>query len=423
VTRAKPKAPVRRLTPFPWMRAPATQRVLAALTADGAEVRFIGGSVRDGLLGRPVQDIDLATHDPPETVIALLKRARLKAVPTGIAHGTVTAIADGRPFEITTLRVDVETHGRRARVAFTDDWEADAARRDFTINAMSLTPDGDLYDPFGGEADLAQRRVRFVGDAGQRLQEDVLRLLRFFRFNAYYGQFPPDAEGLAACCRHAPSLAILSAERVRAELWRLLAAPTAVETLTLMREAGILDHLLAEARRLDRLAALMAVMPDPDPVLRLAALLELDGAGMRLLAKRLRLSNKERDRLLASLGETGLGDDGPGHRRALYRMGAATYRDRACLAWAAEQAGGAGIDPAPHRARLESARLWQPPVLPIDGADVEALGVPRGKTVGMLLAEVEAWWVDGGFAADRAACLADLGARVRHRSGPGDRGR
>ncbi|MBX6323955.1 MAG: CCA tRNA nucleotidyltransferase, partial [Rhodospirillaceae bacterium] len=239
------------------MTAPATRAVLAAVTADGAEARFVGGCVRDALLSRPVGDVDIATPEPPERVLALLARAGIKAIPTGIDHGTVTAVKDGTPFEITTLRRDVETYGRRAKVAFSDSWREDAARRDFTMNALSCTPDGRVFDYFGGLADLEARRVRFVGDAATRIREDVLRLLRFFRFYAHYGSPPPDGEALAACRELAPLLPTLSAERVRAEVLRLLAAPDPCPALALMRDNGILDRVLPAAAGLDRLRGLV----------------------------------------------------------------------------------------------------------------------------------------------------------------------
>ena len=210
--------PVARLTPQDWMQSPAVEAVIAALEAGGGEVRFVGGCVRDMLAERPIKDIDLATPMAPETVMQKLEAAGLKVVPTGLKHGTVTAVSQGRPFEVTTLREDVETDGRHALVAFTDSWEADAARRDLTMNALSLSPAGDLYDPFGGREDLAAGRVRFVGAARIRIAEDYLRLLRFFRFHAYYGRGEPDPEGLAAAEALAPGLTRLSAERVRDEL-------------------------------------------------------------------------------------------------------------------------------------------------------------------------------------------------------------
>ncbi|MGE4220379.1 MAG: CCA tRNA nucleotidyltransferase, partial [Alphaproteobacteria bacterium] len=274
-----------RIEPQPWMTEPATQRVMRALAEGGAGARFVGGCVRDALLGRPIRDIDIATDGSPERVTAILAAAGIKVVPTGFAHGTVTAVVDHRGFEITTLRVDVETFGRHARVAFTDDWVADAARRDFTFNAMSLETDGTLHDPFGGEADLRARRVRFVGAARQRIEEDVLRLLRYFRFHAHYGAPPPDAEALDACRAMAPRLPDLSAERVAAELMKLLAAPDPVPVLRLMRAEGVLARVLDEARDLARLARMVRIDAAADPLRRLAALLPSDPAGALAVAQ------------------------------------------------------------------------------------------------------------------------------------------
>ncbi|HWA45288.1 MAG TPA: CCA tRNA nucleotidyltransferase, partial [Hypericibacter adhaerens] len=288
----------RRLPLQPWMIDARTQAVIAALRADGAELRFVGGCVRDAVLGRAIKDIDLATPDPPETVIALLKRAGLKAVPTGIEHGTVTAVVEKQPFEVTTLRRDVETDGRHAKVEFTDDWRADAARRDLTFNAMSLSPDGTLHDYFGGFDDLQAGRVRFVGDAATRIEEDVLRLLRFFRFYAHYGKPPPDAVALEACRRMAPRLPDLSGERIQAETLKLLAASDPAPVVALTQNDGVLEHWLPEARSVARLAALVRIENglgrEPDPLLRLAALIEGGPEIARGLAWRLRLSNADR---------------------------------------------------------------------------------------------------------------------------------
>lgn len=412
------------LPPQPWMTAPATRAVIDALTAEGTEVRFVGGCVRDAVLGRPAGDIDIATPDRPEDVIRLLESAGLKAVPTGIKHGTVTAVAEGTPFEITTLREDVETDGRHAKVAFTDDWAADAGRRDFTMNALLLAPDGTLFDYVGGLDDLRAGRVRFVGEAAARIREDVLRLLRFFRFQAHYGTPPPDAAALAACGDLADLLPTLSAERVAAETFKTLAAPAPAEAMALMDGAGVLPHFLPEARRVGRLAALTRIegplsasgAAAPDTLRRLAALLEIDEAGAQALAKRLNLSNARRDRLAAMVA--GLANFVPepneaARRRWLYRHGGALYRDLSLLHWAAQyesDSDHANRGEAVYRAGIDAAAAWEQPSPPVKGADVLALGVPNGPRVGALLAQIEQWWIDGDFRAGREAALQKLRA-------------
>ena len=318
-----PAGGTKRLALQPWMHAPATEAVIAALTAGGAEVRFVGGCVRDALLGRPVTDIDIATPDEPKRVIELLEAAGLKAVPTGIEHGTVTAVALHQPFEVTTLRRDVETYGRRAKVAFTDDWTADASRRDFTFNSMSCAPDGRLHDPFGGAADLEARRVRFVGDAEARIREDVLRLLRFFRFYAHYGAPPPDAEALAAVRIMAALLPTLAGERVAAETFKLLAAPDPAPVLVLMRDSGVLPHFLPEAQRLERLGHLTAIEGSLSlgaaPPRRLAAALEGGEPAARAVARRFRLSNALSERVVQALGTPTPSLAGTAQRALRYR--------------------------------------------------------------------------------------------------------
>jgi poly(A) polymerase len=286
------------------MTAPATRRVFAAVTADGAQARFVGGCVRDALLGRKVKDIDIATDAAPERVMRLLEAAGIRAIPTGIDHGTVTAVIERAHYEITTLRHDVETYGRHAKVAFTDDWMADASRRDFTMNALFCALDGTLFDPFGGMADALAGRVRFVGEPRARITEDVLRLLRFFRFQAHYGRTAPDPAALSACMALAPLLPRLSGERVQGEFLRLLRADDPVPVLRLMVERSIMAHLLPDAVRLDRLAGLIALERDPvlcpedgDPLRRLAALLPDERAVGLRVAERLRLSNEETERL------------------------------------------------------------------------------------------------------------------------------
>jgi poly(A) polymerase len=405
--------PTGKIEPQPWMTAPATLAVLAALGAAGAAPRFVGGCVRDAVLARPVTDVDIATPDPPDEVVALIEQAGLKAVPTGLAHGTVTAVSHGRPFEVTSLRIDVETYGRHAKVAFTDDWQADAARRDLTINALSCTPDGRIFDYFGGLEDLRAGRVRFVGDPRARIREDYLRLLRFFRFHAHYGRGAPDPEGLAAAVELAPEAVNLSGERVRAELLRLLAAPDPVPVLTVMAAKVILGVFLPDARDPAALAALLAVEPAgaaPDSLLRLAALLPPDPAVGRKVAERLRLSRAEQARLVALLepAEAVRGCDEKAWRAALYRGGAANLADRWRLAWAQlgpdeQKARRGALDAA-----LAVAASWQPRPFPLKGRDATALGVPAGPRVGQLLAAVEAWWIAEDFAPDRAQCLVKL---------------
>ncbi len=400
--------PVLRPATAPFLTAPAAKAVVAALTSGGRPARFVGGCVRDALIGRAVSDVDLATPERPERVIELLNAAGIKAVPTGIEHGTVLAVADGHPFEITTLRRDVETDGRRAVVAFTDDWVEDAARRDFTMNALSAEPDGTVHDPFGGVADLLAGRVRFVGDPETRIREDVLRILRFFRFHAHYGHGAPDAAGLAACRKLASLLPGLSAERIAAEILRLLGASDPASTIVLMREAGVLAPILPEAVDIGQLRGLQALAaPEArDPLLRLSALLPDHERIARPVAERLRLSNDDRARLEVLT-------DPPGTfwpavtprelRRALHRLGPAVVRDLGLLAWAIG-------DIARGEPAYVAARDWVPVALPVRGQDALDLGIPPGPEVGRLIAAVEAWWEEGDYQADRAACLDKLKA-------------
>lgn len=396
-----------RIAPQPWMVEPATMTVLSALAAGGVEARFVGGSVRDALLDRPIGDIDIATTAPPERVIELLAKHGIKVVPSGLAHGTVTAITGAPPrhFEITTLRRDVETFGRRARVAFDADWAADAARRDFTINAIYLDPDGTIHDPVGGLADLRAHRVRFVGDPGARIAEDVLRILRYYRFEARFGTGAGDPHARAACRGAAQLLPRLSAERVAQELVKLLETRDPVPALRMMREDGALAVILPEARRLDRLRQMIAIEPDPDPLRRLAALIDADSQAAGALAERLRFSNAWRDRLqgLAAPWPVDRLGDPRAQRRTLYRLGAERYRDLALLL-AAE--GAIGRDRLAELLAL--AHSWTPPELPFAGRDIIALGIAPGPQVGRLLDAVHDWWEAGDFTADRAACLAYL---------------
>lgn len=396
-----------RIAPQPWMFEPATRRVLGALQAGGAEVRFVGGSVRDALLGRPIGDIDIATPAPPERVIELLEKRGIKVVPTGLAHGTVTAVTGTPPrhFEITTLRRDVETYGRRARVAFDADWAADAARRDFTINAIYLDPDGTIHDLVGGLADLGARQVRFVGDPATRIAEDVLRILRYYRFEARFGSGNGDPDARAACRATAHLLLNLSAERIAQELIRLLGTGDPVPALQMMREDGVLAVILPEASRLGRLRQMIAIEPQPDPLRRLAALIDVDNESAGALAERLRFSNAWHDRLQGLAAPWPLDPQGDGRvqRQALYRLGAERYRDLALL-FAAE----GNMDLGRLGELLGLACDWTPPVFPITGRDVTAIGIPPGPQIGRLLEAVHQWWETGDFTADRAACLTYL---------------
>jgi poly(A) polymerase len=401
----------------PWMTHPATRAVVAALEAAGGPgcARFVGGCVRNAILKRPVEDIDIATTLTPDAVTKALTAAGLKAVPTGIDHGTITAVAQGRPFEVTSLRRDVETDGRRAVVAFTTDWAEDAQRRDFRLNALYADPDGRIYDPTaGGLADTHAGRIVFVGDPETRIREDALRILRFFRFQAWYGRGEPDAAGLAACAALRDLVKGLSAERVSAELLKLLAAEDPRDVVRLMAQTGILAVVLPEAQGLERFERLVAIETDmlftEDALLRLAALLPDDPLAALALAERLRLSNAQRDRLAAALApeprlvswmsprET---------RRLVYRLGVETFCDRVTLAWAASGRPAAAVQ---WRALLPLARSWTAPRFPLTGEEVMAAGVPKGPLVGEVIREVEAWWVENDFPDDKLALIERLKA-------------
>ena len=388
------------------MRAAETTALLAALTAEGAVARFVGGCVRDAVAGRPVRDIDIATSGAPESNARLLAAARFKVVPTGIAHGTLTAISGRRHFEVTTLRRDVESYGRHARVALTDNWDADAGRRDFTINALYADADGSLYDPTGGLADLAAGRVRFVGRAARRIEEDRLRILRFFRFHAWYGRGPANRAALLACGNAATGIDDLSGERIRQEFLKLLAAPQPLSALRLMDRHRVLERILeggADLARLARLRRRERAEGAPDPLLRLAALMAgQDREAALALAARLRLSNAERDRLVFLVAPPLAFDhpiDRAQVRHAIYSHGVERIADLAHLAG------------RPAVAAL--ARRFERPSFPLRGRDARGLGIATGPGLGRLLAEVERWWIEGDFEADHAACLARLKALRR----------
>ncbi|NKB19505.1 MAG: CCA tRNA nucleotidyltransferase [Alphaproteobacteria bacterium] len=399
-----------------WMAQTQTRTVMNALIAGGKPARFVGGCVRDALLGLPVQDIDIATPEPPERVTDLIERAGLRAIPTGIDHGTITAICDGIPFEITTLRRDVETFGRHARVSFTTDWLEDAARRDLTLNALYCDRDGTVFDPVGGLADLKQGRIRFVGDAHERIQEDVLRLLRFFRFFAYYGVGEADENAIEACKRMAPQLASLSIERVWKELSRLLLAPDPAATLEIMATNGILSHLLPEAIHSGRLPTLIraevSTETGPDYLRRMATIVDLDKDGVQTLAARLKLSNADRDQLCDLCNPRTCPNplaDPKANRDALYRLGPNLFRDLVLI----------GEASFPEQDWLSLFSLPETSPVPgflVTGQDVVDMGVPAGTEIGNLLEQVEEWWIAGNFEANRETCLKHLRSLVTARS-------
>lgn len=389
--------------PQPWMKEGPAAHVMRALTAEGDQARFVGGCVRDALVGRPIRDVDIATPLSPERVTELLKKAGLKAVPTGIEHGTITAVAEGKGVEVTTLRLDLETDGRRAKVAFTDDWQADAARRDLTINALSADADGQVHDYFGGLTDLSAGRVRFVGDAAQRITEDYLRLLRFFRFHADYAADGFDAAAIAAARSLAPNLKSLSGERLRQETLRLLIARRGPEVWGEMLALGIVQHFLPWATTLDRLRSVAELEHRhgiaPDAVRRLAAL-TMTGCGEQV-AETLKLSRAESDRIIALDAPRAPFDAGSPQavRRQIYAWGNDGALDRLLLDWPDETTGQVG------RQALDLVKGWPKPRFPLAGADILKLGIDKGPRVGEVLRAVEEWWISQDFQGDHGQCL------------------
>jgi poly(A) polymerase len=390
-----------------WLAEGHVAELLAVLNRDGEEARVVGGAVRNALLGEPHGDIDIATTAPPDAVIRRVGAAGFKAVPTGIDHGTVTVVIGGRPFEVTTLRQDVETYGRKAKVAFGRDWRADAERRDFTINALSVAPDGTLHDYVGGLADLAERRVRFIGEAQARIAEDYLRILRFFRFHAAYGEGAPDAAGLHACIVARAGLDALSRERVRMEFLKLLPASRAVATLAVMEEAGLLGRVLAgvpllasyeNMRKVEVALGLAA-----DPVRQLGALGVRVVEDAERLWQRMRLSNVEHERLRSMATQWRGLSPAIGHQGAralLYRIGSDRFLDRVLIAWTRSQAG--ATDAAWHDLATLPLR-WTAPVFPLRAADFMARGVPAAPALGEALRAAEEAWIAADFPMDSAS--------------------
>jgi poly(A) polymerase len=412
-TDARP-LPLPSLAGAAWLVRPSAVAVFDALARAGFPARAVGGSVRNALLDRPVADVDIATPATPGDVIAACTAAGLTCIPTGIEHGTITVLADGDTYEVTTLRRDVSTDGRRATVAFTDDWTLDAQRRDFTMNALTCDADGTVFDPLGGYTDLLARRVRFIGDADARIAEDYLRILRFFRFHAELGIGDADPAALAACARGRQGLAQLSAERVRAEMVRLLAAGRAIDAIAAMADSGVLPSVLGAAPRLDLFAAIVRAEGNagypPDPILRLSALAIAVEEDAERIARRWRLSRAESgslfviDSRLASIFD---GLDPPSARRLLYRLGPTRWR-QSCLALVTVAT--TSTERAAAATHLDLPARWLAPTFPLRGADILAAGVSPGPRVGALLARLEDWWIAADFPPepDVRAKLAEL---------------
>jgi poly(A) polymerase len=399
-----------RLANDAWLGAPPVRRALGLLNGGGEEARVVGGAARNALLGLPLNDIDIATTAVPAEVMRRAAAAEFKAVPTGIDHGTITLVIDGVPFEVTTLREDVETFGRRANVAFGRDWRLDAERRDFTINALSITPDGIVHDYVGGLADLEERRVRFIGDPARRIAEDYLRILRFFRFQASYSHGAPDRAGLHACIVAREGLRTLSRERVRGEFMKLLLAPYAVATLAVMAETGFAERVLGGVPHLAGFANMIKVEAAtalaPSAVRRLGALGVVIVEDAERLRDRLRLSNAEHERLMAMAERWWQVSPAHGEAAArvlLYRLGPEHFVDRVLVAWSRSPEGAA--DPAWHAFATLPTR-WAVPRFPLRAADLMSRGLAKGPALGAALAAAEEAWIAAGFPSDAQALAA-----------------
>ena len=371
-----------------WRTSVGMPRLLRTLGSAEGDTRFVGGCVRDSLLGIPVSDVDLATRLAPEEVMRRLQKARIKAVPTGLAHGTVTAVVNGRPVEVTTLRRDVATDGRRATIAYTEDWREDAARRDFTINALTADPEsGRIFDYFSGVGDLKARRVRFIGDPLTRIAEDHLRILRFFRFHAKFGEGQPDEAAIEACAARANDLMALSRERIADELLKLLALPDPAATVRLMIKRGILRPVLPEIESADRLHDLAATEQAaeiaPDPIRRLASLLPPDPEVAADIAARLRLSKRQAKRLISAAAP-----DLDDPEVLAYEIGAEAAVDRFLLRGRAEPG-------------LKALESWQKPRLPLGGGELIAMGLTAGPIVAATMQAIEREWTRSGFPKDK----------------------
>jgi poly(A) polymerase len=408
----------RKLSSAAWLTTGALPRLLGVLDCDGEEARVVGGAVRNALLGMPIAEVDVATTAIPDEVVKRVASAGFKPVPTGIEHGTVTVVIDKHPFEVTTLRQDVETDGRHAKVAFGRDWKADAERRDFTINALSATRDGAVYDYTAGLDDLIARRVRFIGDPAKRIAEDYLRILRFFRFHAAYGTSDhPDPVGLAACIAGRAGIDQLSRERVRMEMMKLVVAPHAVPTLIAMTDAGLSLRMLGGVSYLasfENMAKVeVAIGQAPDPVRRLGALAVRVAEDAERLWQKLRLTNNEHERL-ASMADgwhrfsQGLGEQAA--RALLYRLGPQHFTDQVLLGWARSQS---SANDAEWFALATLPARWTAPIFPLKAADFMKRGVAQGPALGAALAASEEAWIAAGFPGDQTALDSIAGSAVR----------
>jgi poly(A) polymerase len=404
-----------------WFRDEGLQRVLALLNSDGGEARVVGGAVRNSLMALPVSDMDIATTLPPEAVVERAEQAGVKCVPTGLKHGTVTLVIDGKPFEITTLRRDVETYGRHAKVEFTQDWKADAERRDLTINALYADKDGVVHDYVGGLHDIETATIRFIGSAAERIEEDHLRILRFFRFFAVYGRGRPDADGLKASAAARKKLAFLSVERVWAELRKLFAAKDPFRALLWMRTSGVLTEVLPETEKwgIDAVPALIRAEErfgwQAEPMLRLAAIIPPVPERLNTMAERLKMSGAERKYLqqfseFPDVPET-LSEQQ--FRRMLYEHGTDGAITRLKLAMAS--AVGKGEDDLDALRRLgflhkllTLAEAWKKPVFPVKGADLVEKGFKPGPDMGSALAKLEEQWIASDFSMSKSELLAAL---------------
>jgi poly(A) polymerase len=394
------------LSDAPWLSSGPAARVLVLLNRNGEEARVVGGAVRNALMNIPIGDIDIATTALPDEVVRRAKAAGIKSVPTGIDHGTVTLVVEGHPFEVTTLREDTETFGRKAKVAFGRDWVRDAERRDFTINGLSVDADSVVHDHVGGLDDIAARRIRFIGDPDQRIAEDYLRILRFFRFHAAYGHGEPDRAGYLACIAGRAGLAGLSAERIRMEMLKLVVAQGAGPAVAAMGDGGLLLPIFGGVTYAGSFAAMIAAEHElgltPSAVRRLGALAVAVTEDARRVATRLRLSNVE-TKALDSMGHRWwrLSDmDEARARRRLYRLGEEAYRDRLLLAWARS---GAGHHTAPWRELATLPQRWQAPKFPLKAADFVARGIAEGPALGHVLTLAEDAWLAADFPSDPAA--------------------